>query len=90
LGTHTHFSAFETLNVGYDSAGRRIRQSVVTGGTTHAVTQYSYNSVSLLECVAVRMNPAEFGSLPSSAWVTGDAHAFRNAFSRLGALTLLR
>ncbi len=67
MGTHTHFSALETLNVAYDSAGRRIRQSFVTGGATHAVTQYSYNAASLLECVAVRMNPAEFGSLPSSA-----------------------
>lgn len=66
-GTWANFSALETLNVAYDAAGRRIRQSFVTGGTTHAVKQYSYDSGSRLDCVAVRMNPAEFGSLPSSA-----------------------
>lgn len=70
-GTWANFSALETLNVAYDGAGRRIRESFVTGSTTHAVTQYSYNSASFLECVAVRMNPSVFGSLPSSACSLG-------------------
>ncbi|MBX3429715.1 MAG: hypothetical protein KF779_09050 [Hyphomonadaceae bacterium] len=70
-GTWGNFSALETLSVTYDGAGRRIRQSFVAGGATHAVTQYSYNSASLLDCVAVRMNPSVFGSLPSSACSLG-------------------
>lgn len=62
----------------YDSIGRLARSNYVTGSTTHAVTQYSYTAVNLPECVAIRMNPAEFSSLPSSACTLDTAGSFGN------------
>ncbi|MBL8537069.1 MAG: RHS repeat-associated core domain-containing protein [Hyphomonadaceae bacterium] len=61
------FANLETLNLTYDAAGRRIRESYVASGATQAVTQYSYDAASRLDCVAVRMNQAVFGALPNSA-----------------------
>lgn len=66
-GTWANFSALERLDVIYDGAGRRTQQRFVAGGSTHAVTQYSYDTAARLECVTVRMNPSEFNSLPASA-----------------------
>ncbi|HLA73081.1 MAG TPA: RHS repeat-associated core domain-containing protein [Steroidobacteraceae bacterium] len=57
----------------YDSAGRKVRESVSAAGVTQLVTQFSYNLAGRLECTAVRMNPAAFGSLPASACALGTA-----------------
>ncbi|MFN3462433.1 MAG: RHS repeat domain-containing protein [Terricaulis sp.] len=66
-GIWANFSALERLDVVYDGAGRQTQQRFVAGGSTHAVTQYSYDTAARLECVTVRMNPSEFNSLPASA-----------------------
>ncbi|NWM98544.1 hypothetical protein, partial [Escherichia coli] len=50
---------------------RKIREDVSSGGVTYQVTQYSYDTAGRLECAAVRMNPAAFGSLPASACTLG-------------------
>ena len=39
----------------------------VSGGTTYALTQTSYDALGRVDCVAQRMNSAEFASLPASA-----------------------
>jgi len=52
----------------YDALDRKtkvVRKEA--SGTIRAVTQHSYDLFGRLECTAVRMNPAEFGSLPTSA-----------------------
>jgi len=41
----------------------------VSAEAIQSLTQYSYDSVGRLQCTAVRMNPAEYGSLPSDASV---------------------
>jgi RHS repeat-associated protein len=51
----------------YDSNGNRVVQRLVAGGVVHQLTQFSYDAQKRLVCSAVRMNPAVFGSLPSSA-----------------------
>ena len=51
----------------YDAAGRKARESLIGGAVTETVTQYSYDPVGRLECTAVRMNKAAFGTLPQSA-----------------------
>jgi RHS repeat-associated protein len=58
---------------GYDNQGRKTLDGVSDGTTTAALTQYSYNGASRLECTAVRMNPAAFGSLPASACTLGTS-----------------
>lgn len=55
----------------YDSRGNRITQRLVAGGVVQQLTQFSYDTQNRLECSAVRMNPAVFGSLPASACSLG-------------------
>jgi RHS repeat-associated protein len=70
-----NFIALQNTATLYDSIGRRTRETFSIGGVAQSVTQYSYYANSLLECVAVRMNPAAFGSLPSSACTLGTEGA---------------
>lgn len=52
----------------YDNRGRPVLTSQQSGtGTTIQVQQVSYDAAGRPDCVAVRMNPAAWGSLPSSA-----------------------
>jgi len=62
--------------VGYDSQGRKTLDGVSDGTTNFAITQYSYNGAGRLDCMAVRMNPATFGSLPSSACTAATAGSY--------------
>jgi len=65
--TTSGFTTRKVAFVGYDSAGRKWLDGISDGSTIMAETQYSYNGANRLDCVAVRMNPATWGSLPSSA-----------------------
>ena len=48
--------------------GRKLRESVREARPAYpTVTQYSYDAMGRLDCTAVRMNPAVFGSLPAAA-----------------------
>lgn len=51
--------------------GRKTKDVLSAGSTDYAVTQYSHDTVGRPECVAQRMNPAVFGSLPASACTLG-------------------
>jgi RHS repeat-associated protein len=77
LGTYNPMSqAFTAQKVSfstYDNQGRKTSEGISSGGVTAALTQYSYDAANKLECTAVRMNPAVFGSLPSSACTLGTA-----------------
>lgn len=70
------FTIHQTLDTQYDAMDRKTRDIVSASGTVHAVTQASYDSAGRLECTAVRMNPAVFGSLPSSACTLGTEGTF--------------
>lgn len=65
------FVPLESTETAYDALDRKIKVSRKGGATTYAVTQYSYDAFGMLECVAVRMNPAAFGNLPASACTLG-------------------
>ncbi|MBD3815373.1 MAG: RHS repeat-associated core domain-containing protein [Halothiobacillus sp.] len=69
-GTYTVLSSVETT---YDAMGRKLTDTV-RGSDDIAVslTQYSYDNVGRLQCTAVRMNPAAYGSLPASACTLGS------------------
>jgi len=51
----------------YDFHGRPIQRSLSDETTTFSVTQVSYDAIGRPTCSALRMNPAEFASLPTSA-----------------------
>jgi RHS repeat-associated protein len=76
----TDWTGFATLlsnATSYDSSDRKIEDSVLSSaGVTQSVTQYSYDSASRLDCTAVRMNSAAFGSLPSSACTAGAVGSY--------------
>lgn len=72
------FTVFKTVDSTYDVMGRKTKDAISAGGSVQAVTQYSYTAAGDLECTAVRMNPAVFGGLPSSACSLGTAGAQGN------------
>ena len=54
--------------------GDKIQSAIsTTAEDVTGVTQYSYDVVGRLECTAISMNPAVYGSLPASACVLGTA-----------------
>jgi len=64
------WSGFVPLQVrsrDFDSALRPIKSTLSASGVTYAVEQTSYDSVGRVDCVATRMNPTLFASLPASA-----------------------
>ncbi len=81
----------------YDAYGRKIRENAINVGTgqPEAVTQYSYDVMSRVDCVAVRMNPAIYGS-PPPACSPGATGAFgpdrivKTSYNANGDVTVIR
>ncbi len=73
--TGSDFAAVETTLAAYDSAGNKIQDTVLNGTATPAlaITQTSYDADDRELCTAVRMNPAVYGTLPSSACTLSTA-----------------
>jgi RHS repeat-associated protein len=68
------FSIFKTVEYTYNALGAKLTEKVTgANGVMVSLTQYSYQEAGALECAAVRMNPATYGSLPSSACALGTA-----------------
>jgi YD repeat-containing protein len=65
------FAPAQNVASTYDTHARLTLQQLQSGATTYAVTQTSYDSLGRLDCSAVRMNSALFGSLPASACTLG-------------------
>ncbi|WP_379553562.1 RHS repeat domain-containing protein [Qipengyuania sp. DGS5-3] len=68
----TGFTIHTTAETTYDASNRKLTDRVKgSNGVTVSLTQYSYDSVGRLECTALRMNPAVYGSLSASACTLG-------------------
>jgi RHS repeat-associated protein len=65
------FVPLQEVQQDYDANRRPSLQRLVAGGTTHAVTQASYDSRGRPDCTATRMNPAIYASLPANACTLG-------------------
>jgi RHS repeat-associated protein len=61
------WSNLQQVTTQYDFQGRPTQRSLSDGTTTFSLVQTSYDAIGRPTCSARRMNPAEFGSLPSSA-----------------------
>lgn len=71
------FVVVKTAETSFDQLDRKVREwSYGTTGGVQQVTQYSFDLAGRLECTAVRMNPAVFGSLPASACMLGTQGSF--------------
>jgi RHS repeat-associated protein len=69
-GTWANFSAIVKAETDYDTSAyfRPIVSRQMSGaGAVSGVQQVTYDAAGRPSCVAIRMNPAEFSSLPSSA-----------------------
>jgi RHS repeat-associated protein len=72
----TGFSVFSTTETTYDTYRRKATERLKgSDNVTISLTQYSYDSRGRLECAALRMNPAAYGSLPASACSLGTEGA---------------
>ncbi|UTP39762.1 hypothetical protein M9M90_00880 [Phenylobacterium sp. LH3H17] len=60
----TTFTPIETATAEYDAIGNKVKDVTPAG-----VTQYSYDALNRVVCTAVRMNPAVYGALPTSACI---------------------
>jgi RHS repeat-associated protein len=62
----TTMTVLARSTVAYDSFGRKVRENAinVSTGAIEAVTQTSYDVAGRVACIATRMNPAVYGSLP--------------------------
>ena len=66
------FTVLTTAETTYDALNRKTVARVKgSDGVTISLTQYSYDNRGRLECTAVRMNPAVYGTLPASACALG-------------------
>uniref|UniRef100_UPI000688D502 RHS repeat protein n=1 Tax=Sphingomonas sp. URHD0057 TaxID=1380389 RepID=UPI000688D502 len=70
------FAAAETLDVGLDANGRVKTQKLSGSGGAVALTQASYDADGRPLCSAVRMNPAEYASLPATACTLDTTGSF--------------
>lgn len=67
------FTPGDAVQIAYDANGRKTTETLQAGGAAQALTQTTYDNVGRVDCVAVRMNPAAFASLPASACSIGSA-----------------
>lgn len=65
-GDWAAFVPSEQVATAYDSGYRKASERLVSGGTDHALTQYSYDAAGRSDCVTVRMNPSTYGALPGA------------------------
>jgi RHS repeat-associated protein len=86
----------EAVETDYDLARRPVAARLTAGGATQALTQTSYDLAGRTDCVAVRMNPATFGSNATGACTQTSAGAFgpdritRNVYDDGGRVTEVR
>ena len=66
-GDWTAFGGLSEAQTDYDANDRLAVRRLISGSTTHGLSQTSYDGLGRAQCVAQRMNPAEFASLPSDA-----------------------
>ncbi|WP_116810562.1 RHS repeat domain-containing protein [Steroidobacter cummioxidans] len=86
-------SVVRYIHTQYDDLGRANIETVVAGGVTQRITQYSHDFRGKVLCTAVRMNPSVYGSLPtdacapSIAGVYGPDRITQNVYNAAGELT---
>ena len=69
-------AVLQTQTATYDANARKVTGALVVSGTTFSLSQASYDVFGRTKCLAQRMNPAGFGSLPADACSLGTAGSF--------------
>jgi YD repeat-containing protein len=89
------FTVSNRLDTEYDGSDHKVRETITSNGAVYQVTQYSYDGAGRLECTALRMNPASFGSLPDACTLgaegaQGPDRIMRNIYDSAGQLLQVR
>ncbi len=61
------FAPLQTVDTTFDTNSRVATRKLSASGTNYALTQTGYDALGRLDCSALRMNTAVYGSLPASA-----------------------
>jgi RHS repeat-associated protein len=61
------FAPLDTVDITFDANSRPTRRKLSSGSTAYALTQTDYDALGRVNCVAIRMNPGFYSSLPASA-----------------------
>ena len=86
------FAIYQIAETAYDPMDRKTVEKASVGSPVPTLAQTSYDSAGRVECVALRMNPAAFGSLPASACTLGAQGGYgsdritRNVYDSAGQL----
>lgn len=86
-------TVYQTVDIVYDANGNKVKETLSGTAGAVGVTQYSYDSDNRLLCTALRMNPATWSSLPSSACTLatmgsdGPDRITRSSYDSLGRVT---
>ncbi|WP_114226609.1 MULTISPECIES: RHS repeat domain-containing protein [Sphingomonas] len=73
------FQILSYKDFSYDSAGQKIAEVLRSAdGVIRSYTQFSYDAFGRIDCTAVRMTPAVFGSLPASACTPSTTNSPNN------------
>lgn len=56
------FSSLQQSVTTYDANARAVQQELKSGGTTYSLTRTGYDALGRVECVAQRMNPAQWNA----------------------------
>ena len=85
------FSAAQGVATSWDG-DRRTLDTLMSGSTAYAKTQYGYDAAGRLECTTVRMNTSAWGTLPGAciaqtAGANGPDRITRTSYGSTGTLT---
>jgi RHS repeat-associated protein len=84
-GDWAAFAPAQRVEQIYDANARPVAQRLISGSTTYALSQTSYDALGRTRCVAQRMNPATFASPHTNACETGTEGSFGpDRISRIG------
>jgi YD repeat-containing protein len=72
-GDMATFQSFQQAVAVYDGQNNKIQDKVVIAGVTTQLQQLGYTPAGHLQCVAMRMNAAAFGSLPDACTQSAGA-----------------
>jgi RHS repeat-associated protein len=88
----TGFTVREQTDLVNDAMGRKVRETLSSGGVAYKLTQTSYDNVGRVDCLAERMNPSAYASPPASACTLGTEGTFgpdritKNVYDAAGQL----
>lgn len=85
------FTILKTTDILYDALDRKTQETVTGSDGKQTVTQYSYDTVGLAKCTAVRTDPAQWGSqtdacVPQSTGPNGPDQVSENIYDADGQL----